>query len=580
MGVARRVGDRWEAHPVLAGCVRLLVLLVPVLASLLVAWFMVSALPEPEGGVGALVWWVAVLGPAFLAAGGVDHLARQALPLAALLQLSLVFPDRAPSRLRTARRTSLRELERQVEALEAAGRRDDAAEAARRLVALVGALGRHDPRTRGHSERTRAYVDLISEELRLPEEDRERLRWSALIHDIGKLSVPGTVLNGGSDLHDEEWDALRAHPVVGEELAAGLLPWLGEWGRCVREHHERWDGSGYPHGLAGTDISLGARIVAVADAYEVMTANRSYQKAVSPAAARVELARCAGKDFDPAVVRAFLQVSLGRLRGVLGVWGFLPAVPLVVLGNRAGDAAKGLTTVAASGALALTLTSTPAAAPEPTPVLSAPVYTAPVPVASATPPPVLVAHPAPAPSPSPRAAARVASPSRTAVQAAVAPSRAARRTAPPLADVLFLSSGAGLTPLPPSSGQVRLLPGTAGATFEVAVPGATAVSGAPTVVLLHRLETAKGGGNPRTTLTAVLRECVASRCTTLGSGTAQVRTPAPDGWQRTDVRLSRFSRTIAAGHVLRLQVSVDANRNVSGVVVSCGGSPASRLLLP
>lgn len=576
--MARRVGDRWEAHPVLAGCVRLLVLLVPVLASLLVAWLMVGVLPEPEGGLTTLLWWVAVLGPAFLAAGGVDHLARRALPLAALLQLSLVFPDRAPSRLRTARRTSLRELERQVEALEAAGQRDDAAEAARRLVALVGALGRHDPKTRGHSERTRAYVDLISEELGLAEEDRERLRWSALIHDIGKLHVPGEVLNGGSDLHDEDWDALRAHPVVGEELAAGLLPWLGEWGRCVREHHERWDGSGYPEGLAGSQISRGARIVAVADAYEVMTANRSYQRAVSPAAARVELARCAGKDFDPAVVRAFLQVSLGRLRGVLGVWGFVPALPLALLGSRAADAAKGLTTVAASGALALALTSAPAAAPEPTPVLSSPVYTAPVPVVSPRAPVARMVLPSLRPTP--RATVGAAAPAPKAAQVAAAPSPAARRTAPPLADVLFLSSSAGLTPLAPSAGQVRLVPGAAGAVFEVVVPATTRLVGAPTLVVLHRLETGRGDGNPKTSLTAVLRDCLGSRCTTLGSGTARVRTPVPDGWQRTEVRLSRVARSVEAGHVLRLQLSAEANRNVSGVVVSLGGRTASRLLLP
>jgi hypothetical protein len=123
-------------------------------------------------------------------------------------------------------------------------------------------------------------------------------------------------------------------------LVAGLLPWLGDWGRAVGEHHERWDGTGYPKGLAGDDIGYAARIVAVADSFETMTAARSYSKAMSADQAREELTRCAGSQFDPAVVRAFLGVSVGRLRWVLGPLTWLAEVPFVATADRAGQAVK------------------------------------------------------------------------------------------------------------------------------------------------------------------------------------------------------------------------------------------------
>jgi hypothetical protein len=449
--------DRWDAHPWLAWWVRVAVVLVPLGASVGAALLLVVLLPRPRTLAPELLWWTAVLGGAVLAAHLVDRLARRALPLAALLTLTLVFPDRAPSRLRSARATSLREVERQVAALELVG---EPAEAAAALVRLVGALGRHDKRTRGHSERVRAYVDLLTEELRLPEADRVRLRWAALLHDIGKLSVPGSVLNGGSDLQEEEWAALRAHPDEGQRLAAAMMPWLGEWGRCVREHHERWDGHGYPRGLAGTQISHGARIVAVADAYEVMTANRSYRRAVSPAAARAELLRCAGSDFDPAVVRSFLQVGIGRLRWVVGPLGLLPPLPFAAFGDRAGQLVRAFTSTAAAGAVALGVAAAPSP-PAPTPAGPgrSPVVAAPAPAPVVQPP----APPAPSRSADPRP---VTVPVRRPVAAAVPPEEArpsARPavTLPPVAR----QPGPGPTPSPLLS-------------VDVSVPGVVAVSAA------------------------------------------------------------------------------------------------------
>jgi len=550
---------------VLAWWVRVAVLLVPLAASVVVALFLIAVLPVPGHGWHELGWWVLVLGVAFAAAQLVDRAARRALPLAVLLRLSLVFPDRAPSRLRTARRTSLREIERQVAELHDTG---DAAEAARLLVSLVGALGLHDKRTRGHSERVRAYVDMLTEQMRLPEDDRARLRWAALIHDIGKLSVPQLVLNGGPDLGEEEWRQLRRHPAEGERLATGLLPWLGDWGRCVREHHERWDGSGYPTGLRGQEISLGARIVAVADAYEVMTANRSYHAAMGSAAAREELARCAGTDFDPAVVRAFLQIGLGRLRGVLGPLSLLPALPFAAAADRTGQVVRGLTNVAAVSAVAVAVSGGTAL---PAPHVRTPVAAPPASVARAVPTPA----PIPTPTPTPTAevvtvaAAPVRAPRPAAVRAPLpAPAPAA------LARVLYLARSGELVPQLPAAGDRTLVRGSVTA-FTVPLDAPLALSGVPRVVLVDRLVARHGAGHPRAVVTVLLQDCGSTGCRTLASTTSALN--RAHGYVTQRLALSRVSAVVPAGHVLRLAVSIGARDNVDRVLVACGGSRASTL---
>ena len=164
----------------------------------------------------------------------------------------------------------------------------------------------------------RALTDLIAEEIALPAADRDRLRWSALLHDVGKLDRASGRLNKADKLDDAEWAQMRNHPLEGARLTRRLAGWLGPWANSIAEHHEKFDGTGYPFGLIGAQISLGGRIVAVADSYDAMTAIRSYDKLESPTAARAELARCAGTHFDPQVVRAFLQVSVGRLRAATG----------------------------------------------------------------------------------------------------------------------------------------------------------------------------------------------------------------------------------------------------------------------
>jgi hypothetical protein len=247
----------------------------------------------------------------------VERVSRRFLPLAALLQLCLVFPDRRPSRLLLVLRAgSVRSAER---LLAAPGSDPEAADAAAHVLQLVAALNRHDRITRGHCERVRAYADLIARELDLSLEDTDRLRWVALLHDVGKLRVSAAILNKRGPLSDDEWDAIREHPTDGGALIRPMAAWLGDWHMAVAQHHERFDGRGYPNQLSGSEICLGARIIAVIDAFDVMTASRSYKRPISTKDARAELRRCAGAQFDPAVVDAFLSVSASKLPWLAGV---------------------------------------------------------------------------------------------------------------------------------------------------------------------------------------------------------------------------------------------------------------------
>jgi putative nucleotidyltransferase with HDIG domain len=221
-------------------------------------------------------------------------------------------------------------------------------QAAERVLALVGALAKHDRKTRGHAERVRSLTDLIAERMALPQHDRDRLRWAALLHDIGKLQVSSELLNKDGKPTAQEWEVIRRHPAHGAEIAAPLMSWLEGWGDVIVQHHERWDGAGYPHGLAGAEICLGARIVSVADAYDVMTSTRAYKKPIGRAAALRELTRCAGSQFDPTVVRAMVAVPSRRLVFAMGPLSWVSGVPFV------GQTAVVSQTGTAIGAAALT----------------------------------------------------------------------------------------------------------------------------------------------------------------------------------------------------------------------------------
>ncbi len=354
----------WRQRSFGAFGIKAIAFLVPVVAS--ITWTIVlgRVLPEATTFLGHLLWWTVVAGGAIAVALVVERAARRMLPMAMLLRLSLVFPEVAPSRFSMAlRANSTRQLKRRIEA----GVIDESStpqEAATTLLELSAALSVHDRMTRGHAERVRAYSVMIGEQLDLPADDLNKLQWSALLHDVGKLDVSSDILNKPGAPDDEELKSLRAHPDRGSEYMAALAPWLGDWANAAWQHHERYDGLGYPAGLAGEDISLAARIVSVADAYDVMTSTRSYKVAMDAQTARTELLDCSGSQFDPEIVRAFLSVPVSELRRPFQA--ALGAGALASIGQIAD-----LRTIATTGtAVAAGVLGVVLAADEPPPVMA------------------------------------------------------------------------------------------------------------------------------------------------------------------------------------------------------------------
>jgi hypothetical protein len=334
---------RWRARPVATWGVKAFILLVPVAAGTAVGLALAARVPAPTALGARIGWSMLVLGTSTLVLLAVERVVRRLAPLALLLRLSLVFPDEAPKRFGVALRAVRPRRE------EADGARAEA-EAS---LALLARLLTHDRRTRGHSERVAAYATMIAQELGVDEEERARLTWGALLHDIGKLEVPASILNKPGSLDDAEWKVLSAHPLAGRALVAPLRPWLGDALSAVDGHHERFDGGGYPEHRPAGDLPLAARVTAVADAFETMTAARSYKDPMPIGAARSEVAACAGGHFDPQVCRAFLALSVPRLWRVAGPMAWLAQVPLVGLLVR-GELVPVALGSAAQGAAAAT----------------------------------------------------------------------------------------------------------------------------------------------------------------------------------------------------------------------------------
>jgi diguanylate cyclase (GGDEF)-like protein/putative nucleotidyltransferase with HDIG domain len=176
---------------------------------------------------------------------------------------------------------------------------------------LMRVVGEHDGTLRDHVDDVARLAEDVGRELGLGELELNDLRRAATLHDIGKVAIPDEILQAPRALDATEWEYMRQHTIIGARIISAA-PELLAVAAIVRSSHEAYDGTGYPDGLAGEDIPLGARIVTVCDAYDAMVTSRAYRAALSAEAARAELWRCAGSQFDPRVVAAFVAV-LDRL---------------------------------------------------------------------------------------------------------------------------------------------------------------------------------------------------------------------------------------------------------------------------
>jgi len=175
---------------------------------------------------------------------------------------------------------------------------------------LVGALEAKDPYTRGHSERVSEYAAALSRAMSLNPREIERLEYAALLHDLGKLAVPSAILVKPGKLEPHEMALIREHPDRGSEMV-GRIPPLRDLAEAVGQHHEWFDGNGYPRHREGRELAIAARILAVADCFDAMTTTRAYRPALSREQAVAELIAGAGSQFDPEVVRIFIDARIG-----------------------------------------------------------------------------------------------------------------------------------------------------------------------------------------------------------------------------------------------------------------------------
>ncbi len=173
--------------------------------------------------------------------------------------------------------------------------------------ALAAALEAKDSYTADHASSIAELAVEVGAEFGMDEEALRDLRYGAIFHDIGKIAIPDAILNKPGPLTAAEFEVIKRHPIVGEQILAPV-PFLEQVRRVVRHDHERWDGGGYPDGLKGRQIPIGARIVLVVDSFHAMVSDRSYRKGMSEESARLELRAHAGTQFDPDVVEAFLKV--------------------------------------------------------------------------------------------------------------------------------------------------------------------------------------------------------------------------------------------------------------------------------
>jgi len=183
------------------------------------------------------------------------------------------------------------------------------------VTAMVNAIEARDSETSNHCRRARAYTLLLARRLGLPAEHLRDVGWGALLHDVGKIGVPDEILLKKGPLTEEEWRLMKRHPLLGYQMVKDI-DFLSGASKLVLAHHEKWDGSGYPYGLAGEEIPIGARCFAIADALEAITSRRSYKPAFSFDVADERIAESSGTHFEPELVRVFLSIPRHEIERV------------------------------------------------------------------------------------------------------------------------------------------------------------------------------------------------------------------------------------------------------------------------
>jgi len=175
------------------------------------------------------------------------------------------------------------------------------------ILTMIRILEYHDTYTKGHSKNVATIASLIAEKLGLNDELIRKTYWAALVHDVGKIVVPSSILNKESKLTIEEFEVIKKHPVYGHDFLS-TSPELRDLARYVFHHHERWDGKGYPAGISGEEIPLISRIIMVADSWDAMRSDRPYRKGLSKEKAMEEILKHSGAQFDPNIAKVFIKM--------------------------------------------------------------------------------------------------------------------------------------------------------------------------------------------------------------------------------------------------------------------------------
>lgn len=175
------------------------------------------------------------------------------------------------------------------------------------ILTMIRILEYHDTYTKGHSKNVATIASLIAEKLGLNDELIRKTYWAALVHDVGKIVVPSSILNKESKLTIEEFEVIKKHPVYGHDFLS-TSPELRDLARYVFHHHERWDGKGYPAGISGEEIPLISRIIMVADSWDAMRSDRPYRKGLSKEKATEEILKHSGAQFDPNIAKVFIKM--------------------------------------------------------------------------------------------------------------------------------------------------------------------------------------------------------------------------------------------------------------------------------